>query len=57
MHGRVEDWIQGFERKSKEETTRKPRGRWEGKEIMDLREIGLSTMDWLQLAQSRKGYC
>jgi hypothetical protein len=32
---------------------RNPRRRWEDGIRMDLREIGLGSMDWIQLAQDR----
>jgi hypothetical protein len=31
----------------------RPRRRWEGGIRMDLREIGLGVVDWIQLAQER----
>jgi hypothetical protein len=31
----------------------RPRRRWEDGVIMDLREIGLGGVDWIQLAQDR----
>jgi hypothetical protein len=31
----------------------RPRHRWEGGIRMDLREIGLGSVDWIQLAQDR----
>jgi hypothetical protein len=31
----------------------RPRRRWEGNIIMDLREIGWGGMDWIDLAQDR----
>jgi hypothetical protein len=33
----------------------RPRRRWEGGIRMDLREIGLGGVDWIQLAQDRDG--
>jgi hypothetical protein len=36
-----------------EETTRRLRRRWEDNIKVDLREIGLSCMDWIDLAQER----
>jgi hypothetical protein len=31
----------------------RPRGRWEDGVRMDLREIGLGSVDWIRLAQDR----
>jgi hypothetical protein len=31
----------------------RPRRRWEGRIIMDQREIGLGGVDWIRLAQNR----
>jgi hypothetical protein len=33
----------------------RPRHRWEGNLKMDFQEVGLGSMDWIDLAQDREG--
>jgi hypothetical protein len=43
-------WLENL----KEETTRRPRTRWENCISMDLREIGKGGVNWIHLTQDRK---
>jgi hypothetical protein len=42
------------EKKRREESTRRPRRRWEDNIRMDLREIGLEVAERIHLAQDRE---
>jgi hypothetical protein len=52
-HGRGEKIVQGFGGKAQRDHSENPRHRWEDGIRMDLREIGLGSVDWIQLAQDR----
>jgi hypothetical protein len=46
-----EECVQGFDRKTRRKRPlERPRRRWEDVIRMDLREIGLGSVDWIQLA-------
>jgi len=55
-HGRVEKCIQNFGRKSwrGRSSSKTLRRRWGGSIIMDLREIGWKSVNWIRLTQDRE---
>jgi hypothetical protein len=53
-HGRGEESVQDFGGKARmKETTWKTGRRWEDGISMELREIGLGSVDWIRLSQDR----
>jgi hypothetical protein len=53
-HGEGEECLQGFGWEARrEETTGKTRCRWEDNIKIDLMEMGISGVNWIQLAQDR----
>jgi hypothetical protein len=53
-HGGGERCLQGFGWEARrQETTGKTRRRWEDNIKMDLREIGIDGVKWMQLARDR----
>jgi hypothetical protein len=55
-YGGEEMYIQGFGGESEvKRQLGRPRHRWEGNIKLDLQEVGLGVMDWIDLAQDREG--
>ena len=54
MHGEEERCMQGFGGEPEGKTPLgRPRRRWEGNIMIDLKEVGYGGMDWIKLAQDR----